>query len=364
MEFDQALVRVVDMSNQVASGVYSTSTAQVTALQAGELPTPERVADDVWAIAAPIPEGRISHTLSYVLIGVGSRFHLVDPGWDSPENLEALRHSLGAIGLSLQQLETIIVTHHHPDHLGIAARLRAITGATIVLSRRERAVLAHQLSPEHRDPVRYAEVLDSWGVPEGRRAELIASFARAPLYSDIEPDLLLGDGDTLELHGHRLNAVSTPGHTGGHLCFVDHERAVVYSGDHVLPQIYSGIGLGALPGDEPLGDYLSSLRALRSIADYEVLPGHEFRFRGLAARADAIARHHLRRTHSVATLLAELGDAPVWEYARRLYWTAGWDHLEDFFLHSALHQTEMHLELVRSGLATDMIAMYPGSNAG
>lgn len=340
------------------SGVRPTSAAQAAALQSRTLPPPERVADGVWAIAAPIPGGQnVAYTLSYVLAGSGSTFHLIDPGWDSPENLSALHRSLAAIGLSLPNLGTVAATHHHPDHLGIAGRLREITGAAVVLSRTERTVLTHQLSPARREPEAYARQLAAWGVPAARRPELIASFTRAPLYTDIEPDLLLDQGDTLDLDGHGLTAVITPGHTEGHLCFADRHRALLYSGDHVLPQIYAGVGLGFLPGGEPLGAYLGALRGLLRFADYEVLPGHEFRFRGLEARTGEITAHHLRRTRAVASLVPVLGDAPVWEYAQRLHWTAGWDRLEDFFLHSALLQTQMHLGLVRSGLAEELTAV-------
>lgn len=336
-------------------GVHATSAAQRDALRAGALPGPELVAEGVWAIAAPIPGGPPTHTLSYVLLGGDGAFHLIDPGWGSDANLDALCASLREIGLALPQLATIVVTHHHPDHLGIAERLRELTGARVLLSRHERDVLARQLSPEYRDPAAYAELLASWGVPAERRPELLASFAGKPLFDDLEPDRLLEDGELLELGAHRLVAVATPGHTGGHLCFVDHERRLLYSGDHVLPQIHSGVGLGSLPGQEPLGDYLGSLQRLAPHGEYEVLPGHEFRFTGLPARAAEIAGHHLRRTAEIAELRRELGEATVWEFARRVLWTGGWQSLRGFFVHSALQQTSMHLKLVRSGRAAELI---------
>lgn len=343
-----------------AARIRPTSTRQLAALRARELPPPERVARDVWAIAAPIPEGGVRYTLSYVLVSGKSSFHLLDPGWDSAENLDVLHSNLRTIGLSLDGLSTIIATHHHPDHLGIAASLRKITGAKVAMSRAERAVLAHQLGPWRRDREAYVRVLDRWGVPTARRPELTASFGRTPLFADIEPDLLLEDGDVLDLEGHSLTPLATPGHTGGHLCFVDRERRVVYGGDHVLPQIYSGVGLGILPGAEPLSDFLDSLELMRSYEEYEVLPGHEYRFRGLGARVDAISAHHLRRTRTVAGLLAEMGDAPVWDYAQRLRWTPSRDRLEGFYLNSALRQTEMHLDLARSGQLEALLARHGG----
>ncbi|WP_104103470.1 MBL fold metallo-hydrolase [Arthrobacter sp. 08Y14] len=351
------------MSSNGVHTVHPTSAGQLAALQSGQLPRPERVADKVWAIAAPIPEGSVTYTLSYVLVSADSAsFSILDPGWDSPVNLDALHRSLGLIGLTLAHLSTIVATHHHPDHLGTAATLKALTGARVVLSREERAVLTHQLSSELRSPASYTPVLEAWGVPVARRAELLAAFARPPAFSDIEPDLLLDNGDVLDLGGHTLTVVATPGHTGGHLCFADDQRGLLYSGDHILPQIHSGFGLGSLPADKPLPDYLTSLQSLQRFGGYEVLPGHEFRFRGLDARAADICSHHLRRTQRIADLLPELGDAPVWDYARRTH-GPGWSRLSGFFLHAALRQTEMHLDLARSGPAV-LGALAEAASAG
>ena len=111
-----------------------------------------------------------------------------------------------------------------------------------------------------------------------------------------------------------------------------------------------------LPGTSPLADYLASLRLLEPYDGLTVLPGHGEVFAGLGERRRAIARHHLRRTHEVYGLLDSLGDAPVWDYARAMTWTGGWDGLHGFWLHSALNQTQMHLEVARSSGIADLLA--------
>jgi hypothetical protein len=79
-------------------------------------------------------------------------------------------------------------------------------------------------------------------------------------------------------------------------------------------------------------------------------------FERLAERRREIARHHLRRTEEVHGLLDSLGDAPVWEYTRSMTWTGGWDALHGFWLHSALNQTQLHLEVARSSGFDDLLA--------
>lgn len=330
-------------------GVRATSASQQAAWVAGRIPPPEEVASGVWAIGTPIPAGTLPHTLTYLLLSDDGGVHVVDPGWEGDAGIRILTDALDAVGRGVADVRTVVATHFHPDHLGNAGRLRALTGARIVLSATERQVLAQETSTQHRDRGEYTRRLAAWGVPPERHAELEESFDRPSLVDDLVPDILVADGDVIDLPGHRLEVVATPGHTDGHVCLVDAGRGLVYTGDHVLPGIYSGIGIGTLPGSDALGDYLDSLDRLAPFDGLQALPGHEYRFDGLGPRRAAIAAHHLRRTAEVAALIPELGDAAVWEYARRLSWTAGWDGLDGFWLHSALRQTALHLEFVRSG---------------
>lgn len=333
-----------------ADDVVPVDEAERDAWEAGLLRDAADLGDGLWGIPVAIPEGTLPGTLAYALVG-DDGVHLVDPGWDTAENLGRIERAVRAAGRSLPDIATVVVTHHHPDHLGLAERVRTLTGARIVMSAAERRVLAAAVDPAARDPESYRATLARWGVPDGRHDELLASFTRPSLTGDVEPDLLVGDGDVLELAGRRLEVIATPGHTGGHICLADRDARLLFTGDHVLPRIYSGVGIGVLAGDEPMGDLLASLDRLAEFDDFTVLPGHEFRFTGLAARRARIAAHHLRRAGEVAALAAELGDRSVWAYASRLTWTSGWHGLDGFWLHSALRQTEMHLGLVRSGRA-------------
>jgi glyoxylase-like metal-dependent hydrolase (beta-lactamase superfamily II) len=329
----------------------STSAQQLLAASSGRLPEPEQVAPDVWAIAAPIPMGQLTHTLSYVLRDGLGRLHVIDPGWDSDENLAVLTATLLGLGFRLDQVASTISTHHHPDHLGIADRLRRECGAEVILSALEVDVLHHEIEAAESLRATFSDTLDRWGVPSGRRAELEASFDRPILTGPVKPDRMLTDGETIEISGHRLEVISTPGHSGGHICLADRGRGILYSGDHVLPHIFSGVGIGFLPGTDPLADYYSSLAKIADFEGYEVLPGHEFRFTGLRERCETIAAHHMRRTNEVRELTRRLGQARVWSYAQNMSWTGGFDYLAGFSLHSALRQTEMHLALVRSEAA-------------
>ena len=161
---------------------------------------------------------------------------------------------------------------------------------------------------------------------------------------------MLDDGDLLPIPGRSVRVVATPGHTAGSICLHDETDGLFFSGDHVLPIINPGLGLGGfLPGDDPLGAALDSYARMADYDDAEVCPGHGYRFRGLAVRAGQIADRHRRRSAEIATIAKAEPDATVWQIAEQVSWTDGWANLAPFMRLSALSQTEMHLEHLRRG---------------
>lgn len=332
----------------------ATSQAQRTAWGLGQVAEPEEVRPGLWAVGLPIPAGNMPSSFGYAFID-GPDVHLVDPGWRGDRVVGVWERFLRDRGRDLAAIRTIVMTHSHPDHLGSAEALRQRSGASVVFAAREGRVLNAPEATEGYAAAHQSRLL-RWGVPAEVRAQLTELKDEERPSAPILADLELHDRDRLDFGVATLTARLTPGHTGGHTCFVAESLGVLLSGDHVLPQINPGLGLGSLPGDMPVIDYLESLEAMREFDHLEALPGHEYRFRGLGWRGEQIAAHHLRRTRAVAELRGELGDAPVWEYAKRSPWSRGFDGMRGFLLVSALMQTELHLEAVRSGRADAWLA--------
>jgi glyoxylase-like metal-dependent hydrolase (beta-lactamase superfamily II) len=241
-----------------------------------------------------------------------------------------------------------VITHLHPDHLGLARRLRERTGADILLHAEEQRALTEQpdrgLRPELID-LR----LDAWRVPPERRDELRAVTTPEPAPIGFRADRLLEDGDLLDAPGLRVEALWTPGHTLGHLCLVLPELGMVLTGDHLMATTNSGLGLGGLGEGNPLRHYFESLHRLPLDARTTVLPAHDYMFRDGPGRRASAAMHFVRRARDVARVLESEPEASVWEIGSRLVWRNGWEGLSGFYLHSALQQTAMHVEYVRGG---------------
>ncbi|MCS5717372.1 MBL fold metallo-hydrolase [Herbiconiux sp. CPCC 205763] len=327
----------------------------------GTAPAPARAADDVWVLPQPMPNEYSPHySLSYLVRDAHGGLHLIDPGLDSDENRARLSALLGEIARETGSagsagvvneapaLASITVTHLHRDHLGMAERLRRETGVPVALHREEQASLGRLLEamPQHAEI--QAERAAGWGVPAERMPELAAAADRAAsggAESSLRADLLLDDGELLAIPGRRIRVLHTPGHTPGHVCLHDLDHGILFTGDHVLPSIYPGIGLGG-PAADPIGDYLRSLDQVAALdtGATSVFPGHGYRFRGLAERVAATRRHHLTRSAQVAAVLDAHPHATIWEIASRIHWTAGWANMRGFFLSSALTQTQMHVD--------------------
>src|SRR4051794_37220872 len=130
----------------------------------------ERIADDLIALAVPITaEAVVGSTMAYLLRDADGGLHIVDPGWDSAANRSVVAQALAALGGPLRQ---VLVTHLHPDHLGLAAFLRDTTGAAVVLHDAEQEDVLAELATDPLDPVAVEARIEAWGVPPERRLEL------------------------------------------------------------------------------------------------------------------------------------------------------------------------------------------------
>ena len=272
------------------------------------------------------------------LIEGSSGYALVDSGLHTADAESVLRAALAEAGISVEDVRRVFVTHLHPDHIGMAGTLER-AGAEVVMHAPEIANARRMWSRDQSMVDETYAWFERHGMPEdvdqgmrdawlamGQRVDEIAKIAEAR------------DRETLDLGGRRERVAWTPGHTDYHAVLVDEAERVLFSGDHVLPRITSNVGLYPYSRDDPLGDFLDALRAVRSLPVTRVLPAHGDPFDDLPGRVDQILSHHDGRLR--ATLDA-LGDAERDAYAvcRTLFPVLRSAHEERF----ALAETLAHL---------------------
>jgi glyoxylase-like metal-dependent hydrolase (beta-lactamase superfamily II) len=312
---------------------------------AADLPPVELVRPGLWSLPVPIPASPLRYVLAYVFEVPGGVV-VVDPGWNSPEAFDTLQAGLAGIGAALRDVRGVLVTHLHPDHYGLAGRVRQESGAWVALHPADAALVRDRYEQVDDLLERIVAWLRDAGAPASElEAMRDASMAMRKVVVVAPPDVLLSDGDRPDVPGWQLVAVHTPGHTPGHLCFYEERTGLLLSGDHVLPRITANVSVNPQSDGDPLGDYLASLERLRKYADSPVLPAHEWRFEGLGERIDAIAAHHEERLEATAALVAG-GAETVWEVATRLGWSRPWERIHGFMRRAAVGETQAHLVLL------------------
>jgi glyoxylase-like metal-dependent hydrolase (beta-lactamase superfamily II) len=338
----------------IPAGQDVTGTRQLEAWRQRVMPPVEKLAGDLWSIPVPIPNNPLRYVSSYAF-GSDGGLVLLDTGWDADESWQALVAGLESIGASPRDVRGVLVSHMHFDHVGLAGRVRAASGAWVAMHPADRAVLA---GGRFGDPeiavTQETAFLRSLGAPAGEAAEAVGPAAAYVRFSGMAvPDRELCDGDLADVPGWRLRAVHTPGHTPGHLCFVDELSQRMFAGDHILPRITPNISLFPAGDSQPLAEYLASLAKVRDLKVDEVMPAHEWRFRGLAERVDGIAAHHERRLAELHAAIAAHPGETSWFLAGQLTWSRSWDQYSGRMRITAVTETAAHvLELVRRGLVT------------
>jgi glyoxylase-like metal-dependent hydrolase (beta-lactamase superfamily II) len=266
------------------------------------------VAPDVGWARLPVP-GSLKHINVWSLVD-GEGVALVDTGLDIAPSREAWE-ALFEGPLAGCPVTRVIVTHFHPDHIGLAGWLTGRFGAPLWMTREE-WLFARMLTSDIREAPP-AEAVTYWrsaGWSEQRiDAERSKGWGRfASVVSPVPVSFVrLRDGDLLDTGGRSWRVVVGSGHCPEHACLVDEAGGVMIAGDQVLPRITSNVSLSlSEPAADPLGDWLASIEKLKALpADLLVLPSHGEPFTGLHARLDSLRDGHLARLDALHAFLAE-----------------------------------------------------------
>jgi glyoxylase-like metal-dependent hydrolase (beta-lactamase superfamily II) len=241
---------------------------------------------------------------------------LVDCGPNSGQALDELETALRDLGRRIEDLERIVLTHQHFDHVGLVGILARRSGAEVVALDRLAPVLESFGGAAERDDELAEAIMRRHGIP-GDVVIALRSLSRAYRGWGGGASVVraIGDGATLEFAGRRLEVQHRPGHSPSDTVFWDAERALLLGGDHLLPHISSnpliarplGGRSGEPDGERPraLAMYVESLRLTRALPAELVLPGHGDPFGRHAALIDERFAMHERRAAKIAGLIAE-----------------------------------------------------------
>lgn len=253
------------------------------------------IAEGVLWLRLPLPMA-LDHVNVYVLDD-GDGWSVIDTGFDSRVTRDVWETLLSG-PLKGKPVNRVVVTHHHPDHIGLAGWFQA-KGAELWTTRTawlytRMLVLDEQSEP---DPVS----LDFYRAA-GMAEELYAERASSrPLnFCDIVHPLPLGfhritDGDDIRMGGRNWSVYTGDGHAPEQATFWSKDDNLVLTADQILPGISSNLGVyPAEPNADPVAEWLSSCERFRAMAEGQhlALPGHKLPFSGLEQRLDQLIENH------------------------------------------------------------------------
>jgi glyoxylase-like metal-dependent hydrolase (beta-lactamase superfamily II) len=236
---------------------------------------------------------------------------LIDTGPNSGKSLDELERALAAHGRAVEDLELIVLTHQHMDHVGLLEVLARRSGAEVAaLSPLAQYLESFSRSATADDEFAQA-IMREHGVP-GDLVTVIAAVGAAfrAFGSSGHVTRPLHDGDELELRDRVLRVLHRPGHSPTDTVFWDQRRELLIAGDHLLARIssnpllsrpLSGDGDGTRP--HALLRYIESLEATRELPARVILPGHGEPIFDHVELIDERLRMHHRRAHKILEIL-------------------------------------------------------------
>jgi glyoxylase-like metal-dependent hydrolase (beta-lactamase superfamily II) len=281
---------------------------------------------------------------------------LVDTGPNSGKALDELELALAAHGRRIEDLELIIITHQHLDHLGLVEILVRRSGAEVAgLDLLVPYLASFSESMDGDD--RFAEsLMRAHGVPGDLVIALRAvSSAFRAWGCSAKVTRPMADGDTLELRDRTLRVLHRPGHSPSDTVFFDERRALLLAGDHLIAHISSNPFVSRPLGADPdverpraLLTYIESMRATRELEIALALPGHGDPILDHRTLIDQRFEMHDRRARKI---LGMIRDRPLtaYEIARAM-----WGNTAVTQAYLTLSEVLGHVDmLVRDGLARE-----------
>jgi len=275
-----------------------------------------------------------------IYLAEGDPLTLIDTGVRSPASRAVLEAAFDELGLALEDVKRVILTHHHGDHLGQAQSLRDAGADLEVWAHADEVAAIEGWSVGSDEDIEETNALfREHGVPEellARQTEMRRSWRseEPPLCEPTRVDRVLREGDRIPFKGFELEVIHAPGHTEGHVLLHERQSGALFTGDHLMGDAVPFTETRVLPGAPDPADplarrprfrgllaYLESVRRLRAMgrAFRTILPAHGGILESPARVIEEAILFYDVRVQRIERALAKLGRATAWEIWQALF---------------------------------------------
>ena len=267
-----------------------------------------QVAPGVHWLRMPLPFA-LDH-INLWLLEDGNDWVIVDSGLKS-RRIRECWEEIFSRQVNGARVGKVIVTHYHPDHIGLAGWLFERLGAPLWMSRADYLYCQMLLQRDGECPPDQAVEFYRRAGFDAESLEVFRKLGYASFVRAVAPLPVwfhgIRHGEAIEIGGRIWRALTLSGHSPEHICLFCPELNVLISGDQVLPRISSNISVyPPEPDANPLKDWLESLESLLDLPeDVLVLPSHNEPFFGLHQRVRELQEHHADRLKAVEAACAD-----------------------------------------------------------
>ncbi len=304
-----------------------------------------QIAGDIYQVRLPLPFA-LRLVNCYLLRGPDG-WTVVDTGLHTEQGEAAGREVLAALGIAAGDLRQIVVTHHHPDHYGMAGWLSEWNSAPLVLytSQRELGMIEQVWQRPRGQQDEFAQLMRCAGVACEMLDDMMQVTAEIRGRTAPHPPRFecVGHGDALTLGARRFEVLLAAGHSVAQVMLYDPADRLLLCADHVLMTITPNVGIWPGSDADPLARFVESLRQLATLPVRLALPGHRAVITDWPGRLAELLHHHDER---LALIGRAAGDgAQVLEIAQRVF---DFRHFTAHEMRFAVAETLAHLEYLRA----------------
>lgn len=248
----------------------------------------------IWQVRTPVPYP-LSFVNSYLIAGRNG-ITLLDPGIHTEEAKEAWLKLFAEEEIDFSDIEKIVLTHHHPDHYGLAGWFQEQSAAPVYMSAAAHAQAVRMWGEGTTVNEELVALFRLHGMDEATAARMIPHFKSFdPLVAPHPQVTELALEETIFLGDREYELLQTDGHATGHLCFYNQQNEIIFCGDQVVERITPNVNYMPAGDANPLASFIESLHKLSTLSVSKAYPGHRQPLDNFAERChDIVAHHHDR----------------------------------------------------------------------